>query len=137
MTKKSKKTIERTFKERRGDIAKRMHIAKMGDGFHIIEIIDRDDKPFAIWPGPFASNRAAELFLDDLLDAYANGDPNDVCRYSGIFVEYEQQARILEFLEKREDIANLNELARDLVGLKPWLNNPPGSSRDIDSEIPF
>jgi hypothetical protein len=132
-----KATDSEAFNERRGKIAKRMHIAKMGDGFHIIEIFGRDDNPFAIWPGPFTSKRAADLFLDDLLDAYADGDPNDVCRSRSIFVVYEQQARVLEFLEKRENIADLNELARDLVDFKPWRNGPYGSPGERDSEIPF
>jgi len=136
MTEKSKTAIKQALNERRGDIAKRMHIAEMGDGFHIIEIPGVDGEPFMTWPGPFTSKRAAELFLDDLLDAYAYGDPIG-CYSMSIFVEYEQQARILEFLEERENIADLNQLARDLVGLKPWLNGPPGSPVDMDSEIPF
>ena len=136
MTKKSKKTIERTFKERRGDIAKRMHIAKMGDGFHIIEIPGGDGEPYVNWSCWFASKRAAELFLDDLLDSYANGDMQ-LCGALCSLYKYEQQARVLEFLEKLENIADLNQLARDLVDFRPWLNRPPGSSGDIDSDLPL
>ena len=123
------KPIEQAFNERRGDIAKRMHIAVVGDGFHIIEIPGGDGKPFATWSCRFASKRAAELFLDDLLDAYANGDMNYCWSLSSLF-DYDQQARLLEFFEKRENIADLNELARDLVGSRPWLNSRPGSSGD-------
>ncbi len=139
MTKKSKMTVEQAFNERRGNIAKRMHVAKMGDGFHILEIPGGDGGTFEAWPGPFACKRAAELFLDDLLDAYADADrdPNDVCCYRGFFVAYEEQARVLEFLEKRENIADLNALARDLVEFQPWRNGPHGSPGDMDSDLPF
>ena len=146
MTKKTKMTIEQAFNERRGNIAKRMHVAKMGDGFHILEIPGGDGEPFAIRSLPFASKRAAELFLDDLLDAYADADRdlNDVYCYRGSFVAYEQQARVLEFLEKRENIADLNALARDLVEFQPWEKRPSSSSGDpfsssgdMESDPPF
>ena len=136
MTEKSKKTIEQAFNERRVKIAKRMHIAKMGNGFHILEIPGGDGAPFEAWPGPFASKCAAELFLDDLLDAYANGGVN-FCWFLSSLFDYDQQARILDFLEKRENIADLNALARDLVEFEPWRNDPYGSPGDMGSEIPF
>ncbi len=136
MTKKSKKTIEQAFNERRGDIAKRMHIAVVGDEFHIIEIPGGNGEPFETWSCPFASKRAAELFLSDLLDAYANGDMN-LCGSLSSLVDYEQQARVLEFLVKRENIADLNALARDLVEFQPWRNGPHGSPGDMDSDLPF
>ena len=136
MTEKSKKTVEQAFNERRVKIARRMHIAKMGDGFHIIEIPGGDGAPFVTWSCPFASKCAAELFLDDLLDAYANGYMN-LCGSLSSLVNYEQQARVLECLEKRENIADLNALARDLVEFEPWQNDPHGSLGDMDSDPPF
>ena len=136
MTKKSKKTVEQAFNERRVEIAKRMHIAVVGVGFPIIEIPGGDGEPFAIRSLPFASKRAAELHLDDLLDEFAYGDLGP-CNSRSLYVDYEQQARILEFLEKRENIADLNQLARDLVDLKPWLNRPSSSPGDRDSDLPF
>ena len=134
MTKKNLKSIEKTIAERRAEIAKRMHVAKMGDGFHILEIPAADGSPFEAWPGPFQTKRAAELFLDELVDAYAEGDPNNACCSGGIFVVFEQQARVLEFLEKREGTSDLHKLARDLVRFQPWQNGPSG---EMDSEIPF
>ncbi len=136
MTKKSKKTIEQAFNERRVKIARRMHIAKMGDGFHIIEIPGRDGEPFTTWSCRFASKRAAELSLDDLLNAYANGDMI-FCWFLSSLFDYDQQVRILDFLEKRENIADLSALARDLVEFEPWRNDPYGSPGDMGSEIPF
>ncbi len=137
MAKKSQKTIEQDIAERRAEIAKRMHVAKMGDGFHILEIPAADGSPFEAWPGPFKTKRAAELFLDELVDAYAKGNPNGVCCSGGIFVVFEQQARVLEFLEKRENTTDLRALARDLISFQPWQNGPYGPLGEMDSEIPF
>ena len=143
MTKKSKKTIEQAFNKRRAEIAKRMHIAVVDGGFYIIEIPGSDGEPFTIWSNRFASKRAAELFLVNLLDAYADGDMQ-LCGALSDLHDYDGHARVLEFLEKRENIADLNALACDLVEFRPWLNRRPGSSGDpssssgdMDSEIPF
>ena len=137
MIKKNLKTVEQTIAERRVEITKRMHVAKMGDGFHIIEIPAADGSPFEAWPGPFTTKLAAELFRDELLDAYAEGKPNDACCSAGIFVVFEQQARVLEFLEKRKNTANLRALARDLVNSQPWQHGPYGTPGERDAEIPF
>ncbi len=136
MTKKTKMTIEQDFNKRRADIAKRMHIVVVGDEFHIIEIPGGDGEPFAKWTCRCVSMRAAELFRDDLLDdfAYGNLDP---CDSRSLYVDYDQQARLLEFLEKRENIADLNELARDLADLRPWEKRPSSSSGDMESDPPF
>ena len=122
MTKKSKKTAEQTFAkhraeiaERRAEIAKRMHVADTYCGFHILEIPAADGSPLKAWPGPFKTKRAAELFLDELLDAYAEGDPLSACDYYIKRIkELEQRAVLLEFLEEREGIADPRILARDL-----------------------
>ncbi len=119
MTKKSKKTIEQALNERRGDIAKRMHIAVVGDGYHIIEIPAADGSPFKvwsgrIWPRPFQTEHAADLFRDDLVDAYAQGNPNDANITGRNFEHFEMRARVLEFLENRGGIADPRGLARDL-----------------------
>ena len=111
-----------------------MHVAKMGDGFHILEIPAADGSPFKVWPGPFKTKRAAELFRDELLDAYAEGKPNDACCSGGIFEAFEEQASVLEFLEKRAPFADLLELARDLCQFRPWELRHPNNS---DDEIPF
>ena len=131
------KTTKKTPEARREEIAKRMHVARMGDGFHIIEIPAADGSPFEAWPGPFTTKLAAELFRDELLDACAEGKPNDACCAGGIFVVFEQQARVLEFLEKRENTTNLRALARDLVNSQPWQHGPHGPPGERDAEIPF
>jgi len=88
MTKKSKKTTEQNFAERRAEIAKRraeiakrMHVADTYCGFHILEIPAADGSPLKAWPGPFKTKRAAELYLEELLDDYANRDPLSACDY--------------------------------------------------------
>ncbi len=137
MTNKAKKTTDQTIADRRAEIAKRMHVAKMGDGFHIIEIPAADGSPFTAWPGPFTTTLAAELFRDELVDAYAEGDANKACCSGGIFVVFEQQARVLEFLSERENTTNLRALARDLVNSQPWQYGPHGPPGERDAEIPF
>ena len=118
MTKKSKKTAERAVAKRRAEIAKRMHVAELCGGCHILEIPAADGSPFEAWPGPFKTKRAAELFLEDLLDAYADGDPLRACgRYISRIEGYERQAELLEFLERRDGMLDLRELARDLSDL--------------------
>ena len=68
-------TIEQTIAERRAEIAKRMHVPKMKDGYHILEIPGRKGEPYEFWPGPFQTERGAKLALDDLLDCYATSEP--------------------------------------------------------------
>ena len=129
MTKKNLNSIEQTTAERRAGIAKRMHVANMGDGFHILEIPAADGSPFKSWPGPFKTKRAAELFLDDLLDAYARGKPivaiREYGRNAGLFEAYGERARILEFLEKRDGIADPRALAYELNNYRPWVHRDP------------
>ena len=154
MTKKSKKTVEQPiairladlakrraelaeqpFAKCRAEIAKRMHVAELCGGFHILEIPAIDGGPFECWPGPFKTKRAAELFLEDLLDAYADGEPLRACGgYISRIKGYEQQAELLQFLERRDGLLNLRELARDLSEL---LLCRYGSPIEHDTEIPF
>ncbi len=133
MTKKSKKTAEQTIAKRRAEIAKRMHVAELCGGYHILEIPAANGSPFDAWPGPFKTKRAAELFLDDLLDAYADGEPLRACGcYISRIKGYEQQAELLEFLERRDGMLDLRELARDLSDLMLWHHGSP-----IEHELPF
>ncbi len=135
MTKKNLKTVEQTIAKRRAEIAKRMHVAELCGGYHILEIPAADGSPFEPWPGPFKTKRAAELFLDDLLDAYADGDPLRVCGcYISRIKGYERQAEVLEFLERRDGMLNLRELARDISDI---LLCRYGSPIEHDTEIPF
>ena len=125
------KTTKKTAAARRAEIAKRMHIAKMCDGgFHILEIPAADGSPFEVWQGPFNTKRAAELFLEDLLDALPDGNPDWALNYHGRCRGYNQQANVLEFLEGRDDIADPRSLARDLCAGWPF-------DRGFGDEIPF
>ncbi len=131
------KTTKKTTASRRAEIAARMHVAKMGDGFHIIEIPAADGSPFEAWPGPFTTKLAAELFRDDLIDICAEGLNEPIHFEPDNFVAFEQIARVLEFLEKRENTANLRALARDLVNSQPWQHGHHGPPGERDVEIPF
>ena len=125
-------TIEKTIAERRVEIAKRMHIAEMNDEFHILEIPGADGAPFKAWPGPFWVRRAAALFLERLLDAYAEGNPELAFCDPGFRNLYEQEVRLLEFLEKKEGIVDPRGLAQELCHYQPWI-----CRREMDGEIPF
>ncbi len=92
------KTLKDFIAERRVEIAERMHVAGMSDGFHILEIPAQDGSPFTVWPGPFRTQRAAELFLEDLVDAYSRGTPETTCgSYEKHDEAYDQQIG-LEFV---------------------------------------
>lgn len=129
MTKKTRMTIVQPIAEPRAEIAKRMHIAEMYDGFHILEIPGINGATFKVWPGPFQNKRAAALFLETLLDAYAKGGSKSVC-CQGVIAQYELEARLLEFLEEQEGIADPHKLAFKLSEYRPW-------DRSYPDELPF
>ena len=142
MTKKSQKTVEQTIAKRRAEIAKHMHVPKMKDGYHILEIPGRKGEPYEFWPGPFRTERGAKLFLDVLLNFYAEGDPEQALDYPGRCEGYDEQAGVLTFLEKQEDISNLRALASELCRMRPWNGfaengDDPFEEGTHDSEIPF
>ena len=131
MAKKSQKTIEQTIAKRRAEIAKRMHVPKMKDGYHILEIPGRNGEPYEFWPGPFVTERGAGLALEDLLDWYAIGEPEQALDYPGGCGAYDQEACLLTFLEEQKDFSDLRELARELSNVRPWTIRPD------HEEIPF
>lgn len=131
MTKKSRKTVEQTITKRRAEIAKRMHVPKMKDGYHILEIPGRKGEPYEFWPGPFQPERGAKLALDDLVACYAEGDPEQAMDYPQGCEGYDQQAALLTFLEAQKDINDLRELARKLSYSRPWFVH------SADDQIPF
>ncbi len=129
MTKKaSKKTAPR-----RAEIAKRMHLPKINGGYHVLEIPGRDGQAYEFWPGPFKTERGAKLFLDILLDCYVDGDPEQALNYQNGCEGYDEQADVLDFLEKQHPDADLRHLASELCRIRPW----QGFSTDADAEIPF
>ncbi len=130
MTKKSLKTTEQTVAERRAEIAKRMHVPKRKDGYHILEIPGRKGEPYEFWPGPFQTERSARLFLDDLLDWYAKGEPEQALDYQGKCEGYDQQASLLTFLEEQKDINDLRSLSRELSRVQPWFARPAEDMED-------
>ena len=134
MAKKNQKAIEQPTNERRAEIAKRMHVPKMKDGYHILEIPGRKGEPYEFWPGPFQTERGAKMFLDVLLDWYAEGDPEQALDYPGRCEGYDEQAGVLIFLEAQKDTSDLPALARELTRIQPWLGF---SGYDEYGECPF
>ena len=132
MAKKNQETIELTVAERRAEIAKRMHVPKRKDGYHILEIPGRNGEPYEFWPGPFKTERGAKMFLDVLLDCYAEGEPEQALDYREGCNGYDREASVLTFLEKQKDISDLRALASELCRMRPWF----GFS-EFDDEIPF
>jgi hypothetical protein len=126
------KSTEQTTAEHRAEIAKRLHVIKIGGEFRIIEIPAADGSPFECCPSGFRAERATQILLDDLLDAYAEGDTERVFDYPGRPRDYEQRSAVMEFLEQQNGVANPRELARALIHDRPWER-----CNDMDSEIPF
>ena len=126
------KTTKKTVAARRAEIAKRIHIVEMDDHkYHVLEIPGRDGKPVGVWPGPFASERGAQLFFCDLLDAYVDGDPETALAYPAGCAGYDQRANVLIFLEAQKDFGDLPALAQRFCDARPWWG------RSGDEEIPF
>jgi hypothetical protein len=118
MTLKNLNPTEQIIAKRRAEIAQRMHIAEFDSRFYILEIPAADGSPFEVGHGPFGGRGGAELFLNDMLDAYARGVPIDAIIEGGPdcdFIEsYGEQAIILELLKGTEGIADPRALAREL-----------------------
>ena len=133
MTKKSKKTAEQTIAKRRAEIAERMHVPQINDGYHVLEIPGRNGEPYEFWPGPFRTELGAKLFLDVLIDCYAEGDPEQALDYSNGCEGYDQQAGVLAFLERHDDVSDKRFLAHELCRVRPW----NGTYCDEDAECPF
>jgi hypothetical protein len=121
MTLKNLNPTEQTIAKRRAEMAKRMHIAEIDSRFYILEIPAADGSPFEEQHGPFRLRGGAELFLNDLLDAYARGEPIDAiiaiaqdalgCDFKD---SYGEQAIFLNFLKGIEGIADPRALALEL-----------------------
>ena len=120
MTENNQETVEQPIAERRSEIAKRMHIAEMDKGFYVLEIPGADGAPVQLWTGPFWSRRAAGLFVERLLDAYAKGDPELAICYPDFRKFYEEEVRLLEFFEKQEGISDPCKLVLELRRERPW-----------------
>ena len=118
----------------RDEIAQMFHVPLLKDGHHVLQIPGRDGGPFEIWPGPFNTERGARLFLDTLIDCYADGSPEEALRYQNGCQGYDEQAGVLTFLEL-QDTTNLRALASEFCRLRPW-QGFTGSNFD-DVEIPF
>ena len=114
------KITKKTLAERRAEIAERMHVPKMSDGYHILEIPGRNGEPYEFWPGPYKTERGARLFLDHLLDWYAEADPAQALEIVICCKNYDEEAGVLTFLEGQKNISDRRALARDLCRLRPW-----------------
>ena len=121
----AKKTTKQTKTNRRAEIGARLFVVELMGGWQVLEIPGRNGDAVGVWASPFNTERAAKLFRDDLLDAHVAGDPTAVLNRTNGRGFYEEQARLLEFFELREDFSDLRALARDVI------------KNGIDAEIPF
>ena len=74
-----RKPWDEIIAERRKEIAEVLHVVRVGEGYHILQIPGDDGAPCTSWPGPFESETAASLFRDDLIDAAAEGEARNAC----------------------------------------------------------
>lgn len=113
-----------------------LHIAHLGDGYHILEIPGPDGKPFRAWPGPFESEEAADLFQDCLVANAVEGNPNNACCYYGIFEDFNIAGRILAWFNKNG--VEERNLACKLASDRPWEKAPSQvNSTEYSDELPF
>ncbi len=127
------KPTKKTVAARRAEIAKRMHVPKINGGYHVLEIPGRAGEPYEFWPGPFRTELGAKLFLDVLVDCYVVGEPEQALDYSNGCEGYDEQAGVLAFLERHDDVSDKRFLAHELCRVQPW----NGTYFDEDAEIPF
>lgn len=118
------RSTEGAVRERQAELEASMHIVRMADGlYHVVSIPGFDGEPVHAWPGPWETEAAASLFMDDLLDAYAQGSPGDACCSSGISEHLNLAGRLLAFIERHDGSAR--SLARALARDRPWKTAEP------------
>ena len=122
MTKQAtKESTEQIIAERRVELAKRMHVEEMGDGFHILKASANQDLKYASWLGPFSTRRSADLFLEQALEENFFPDRFDLRFGNYVIRSLEREARLLEFLEGQGGVSDPRGLARELNDCGPWL----------------
>ena len=124
------KPLAEELAARRNEVSEVLHVVKMGDGYHVLQIPGDDGAPCTVWPGPFETETASDLFRDDLIAAMAEGNPNEACRSGGIFTFFNIAARILAVIEQSPQ--DPKALARAITDARPWCT--PGYE---DLELPF
>jgi hypothetical protein len=116
----------------RADLAASMHIVRMADArYHVVSIPGFDGELIHAWPGHWATEAAARLFREDLLDACAEGSPADAYCSSGIFEHFHCAGRILEIIERHE--GDKRALANALASML----SKPAAEEAVDDGIPF
>ena len=119
--------------ERRAEFAADMHVIRMADGrYHVVSIPGFDGEPIHAWPGPWDTEAAARLFMNDLLNACAEGSPSDAYCSSGIFEHFNLAGRILDVIEKHG--GDSRRLSLVLASERPWESAKADPS---DGEIAF
>ncbi|QQA41481.1 hypothetical protein [Pelagovum pacificum] len=119
--------------EIREGFARQLHVAHLGDGYHVVQIPGEEGEPLKAWPGPFKSERAASLFRDDLIEAATQGNPRDACCSDGIFDHFNLAGRFLDLIETHEGDART--LATMIAAERPWIGLAP--TRLDDTGIEF
>jgi hypothetical protein len=121
---------EEVIAERREEFSARLHIAPMGDGYHILEVPGAKGEPFQPWQGPFATKAAASLYRDDLVEAWAAGSPADAyCSY-GIYEHFNLAGRLLNIIERYG--SDNRKLANMFASERPWETRTPSETDDED-----
>jgi hypothetical protein len=139
MSKKNQKTAEQPTNERRAEFAQRMQIMKAWNGsFHVLEVAGGGGEPIKAWPGPFRLKRAAELLLEDMVEAYVDNTLGTACcplalERPNFVADYEREGIFVALLEEQGGVDDPRGLARLLLQKQPWC----GRGGFDDGGIPF
>ena len=125
--------LDETVAERRKEIAEMLHVVRMSDGYHVLQIPGDDGASCSSWPGPFESESAAKLFRDDLIQAAAQGNPGDACCSYGVFDHYNLAGRFLDIIVAHS--GDDRSLARAIASQEPW--KPAPATVADDAEIAY
>lgn len=127
MTKQAtKESTEQTVAERLAEIAKRMRIVELGDGFHIREVPAGDGESVKVWPGPFRTLRGAKILVelvseeDGAFEYYGGRSITDY----GVR-QFDRQGRLRDFFEQQEGVSDPRGLARELADSREILSDYP------------
>ena len=122
----TKKSTKQTIAERLAEIAKRMRIAEMGDGFQIREVPAGDGEPVKVWPGPFRTRRGAEILVELVSEEDGAFEYYDGRSFTDYGVrQFDREGRLRDFFEQQEGVSDPRGLARELADAPEVLFDDP------------
>ena len=114
--------------------APRLQVVRLDrDGYGVIEIPEAGGTNADLWGCGFASERAAKLFRNALVEAAMGGNVRDALCSSGVVDHYNLVDRLIDVIERCGP--DPDALAQALAEETPWLDQPFAEVGDVD--LPF